>query len=165
MITYWKPAWCCLAFERFHVYDHRGEATPRLTIDVNHIDKVDVVRDMDEGDMFSVHVAGGHTHFFRVADVGHPIRNTRFSQWVRRLRRAATRIPTNEYVASESSHAEYMGEAVDDPVTPPARRKRHDVFAGRPWAQAQAGSTLDALGAGIARAPPRAQAQAGSTPG
>lgn len=98
MITYWRSVWCCLAFERFAVYNHRGDADPAFVVDLGHVEVVEVVQDMEDGDMFSVHVAGGLSHFFKLADVGHPIKNLHFAMWVRRLRRAAPRIPTNELV-------------------------------------------------------------------
>ncbi len=135
LITFWKPAWACLAFGRLRVYDHRGEAEPKLEIDMDHVDLVEVHKDHDEGDAFVLQVAGAGLHHFRVADIGHPIRSLQFSNWVRRLRRAAPRIPTNEFVASEASFAEYLGHAVKDPVTRPRRsqireiQKRHDAEA------------------------------------
>ncbi|KAH8064930.1 hypothetical protein JL722_1820 [Aureococcus anophagefferens] len=135
LITFWKPAWACLAFGRLRVYDHRGEAEPKLEIDMDHVDLVEAHKDHDEGDSFVLQVAGAGLHHFRVADIGHPIRSLQFSNWVRRLRRAAPRIPTNEFVASEASFAEYLGHAVKDPVTRPRRsqireiQKRHDAEA------------------------------------
>jgi hypothetical protein len=135
LITFWKPAWACLAFGRLRVYDHRGEAEPKLEIDMDHVDLVEVHKDHDEGDSFVLQVAGAGLHHFRVADIGHPIRSLQYSNWVRRLRRAAPRIPTNEFVASEASFAEYLGHAVKDPVTRPRRsqireiQKRHDAEA------------------------------------
>ena len=135
LITFWRPVWAVLAFDRLRVYDHRGDKDPKLDVDVHHIDIVEVHKDVDEGDTFSLHVAGGNLHHFRVADIGHPIRTNLYSNWVRRLRRAAPRIPTNEFVASEASFAEYLGQPVADPVTRPrrsqirAQQKIHDAEA------------------------------------
>ena len=56
----------------------------------------------------STQVAGAGSHTLRVADVGGPLRDILFRQWARRLRRAAARIPTNEYADSDAPHAEYV---------------------------------------------------------
>jgi len=111
VVSFWKPVWACLAFGHLTLRDHRGDPAIRLDLDVRHIEEVDVHAPelgTGDGDTFSLVVAGGKTHCLRVGDLGAPFRDMEHQAWVRRLRRCAPRISTNEYADSACPLHEYV---------------------------------------------------------
>lgn len=109
MVAFWKGSWCALGFGQLLVFNSRGDNDPRFTFDVSHIEKVDVLREVDDEVYMTFKVAGGSSHIFRVPEIGYPNHEVLLHAWIRRLRRACPRIPTNEFVPSDCTHGQYVG--------------------------------------------------------
>lgn len=107
LISFWKPSWCALGFGQLLVYNSRGDQKPRSTFDVDHIEFVDVLKENADDAWMTFKVAGAGLHAFRVPDIGYPNRELLLHAWLRRLRRASSRIMTNEYAPSDCSHIQY----------------------------------------------------------
>ncbi|KAJ1458473.1 hypothetical protein M885DRAFT_561692 [Pelagophyceae sp. CCMP2097] len=107
LVHYWTARWCVLAFGTFLVFNRRGDVEPAHSVAMDHVDTVDIARDFDDGDVLSLAFAGGPRLIFRGPDVGLQGQAALFRKWVRRLRRAAPRIPTNERAPSDCTHKQY----------------------------------------------------------
>ena len=107
MVAFWKTSWCVLGFDQLLAFNSRGDAEPRFAVAVDHLDTVDVIKETDDDLMFAFQVAGGIRHVFRVPEIGYPNQEQLLHAWVRRLRRASPRIPTNEFAPSDCSHVHY----------------------------------------------------------
>ena len=92
--------------------DHRGDEHLRLDLPLRHLEAVEVHSPETAesiGDTFSLVLGGGKRHDLRVGDLGTPLRDVEHQAWVRRLRRCAPRIPTNEFADSACPFLEYTG--------------------------------------------------------
>jgi hypothetical protein len=104
----WAPRWAVLVDGRLTLFRARGDADAREALEMAHLTSFDV--DADEG-TFTLSAAGAHALVLRVA-IDEPHGRDVFRMWLRRLRRAATRIPTNEFVSEELGNDDYAN-AVD----------------------------------------------------
>lgn len=109
MVSFWKGSWCALGFGQLLVFNSRSDHDPRFAFDVSHIEKVDVLREVDDEVYMTFKVAGGSSHIFRVPEIGYPNHEELLHAWIRRLRRACPRIPTNEFAPSDCTHGQYVG--------------------------------------------------------
>ena len=102
-LAFRTQVWACLAFGRLVLRDHRGDEHLRLDLPLRHLEAVEVHSPEtaeSRGDTFSLVLGGGKRHDLRVGDLGTPLRDAEHQAWVRRLRRCAPRIPTNEFADS-----------------------------------------------------------------
>jgi len=117
VVSFWKPVWACLAFNRLTLRDHRGDEHLRLDLPLRHLEAVEVHSPETAesiGDTFSLVLGGGKRHDLRVGDLGTPLRDVEHQAWVRRLRRCAPRIPTNEFADSACPFLEYTETRKND---------------------------------------------------
>jgi len=117
VVSFWKPVWACLAFNRLTLRDHRGDEHLRLDLPLRHVEAVEVHSPETAesiGDTFSLVLGGGKRHDLRVGDLGSPLRDVEHQAWVRRLRRCAPRIPTNEFADSACPFLEYQETRKND---------------------------------------------------
>ena len=94
-----KPAWAVLTDAAVCVYDYRVDREPRDTFEIKYIDRVhfDV-----EDETIIVDLAGMAPMIFRVSSASER------REWLRKLRRVAEHIPTNEFCPAEVAHDEYL---------------------------------------------------------
>ena len=116
-LAFRTQVWACLAFGRLVLRDHRGDEHLRLDLPLRHLEAVEVHSPETAesiGDTFSLVLGGGKRHDLRVGDLGTPLRDVEHQAWVRRLRRCAPRIPTNEFADSACPFLEYTETRKND---------------------------------------------------
>jgi hypothetical protein len=124
LTTYtWKPAWGVLADGILSFYDSRGDCEPRARIDLAYVLSVDFEEGEHAGDAIVVHVSGEPAAAFQVPPdydaneksdataaerAAVPSAAPERREWLRKLRRAAKLIPTNEFSPAEVPHSHYL---------------------------------------------------------
>ncbi|KAJ1458254.1 hypothetical protein M885DRAFT_614606 [Pelagophyceae sp. CCMP2097] len=139
----WAPRWAVLVDGRLTLLRARGDAEARQQLEMAHVTDIDVDAD---GGTFTLSTAGAQPVVLRVAtDVAHG--RTLFRMWLRRLRRTATRIPTNEFISEELDAADYAVACLAaDEKRPPAATPRIPKSGQTPRGQTPRGQLSPAHG-------------------